>query len=80
MLESPPKELTFKQWTLLRAYKCVIIQYVLNSITPHLYAYSSVVSYSCLQSLQEVTLFGLKCARQFWQSEPYGPDLEPFKH
>lgn len=48
-------------------YECVITQLVSLSITLHLYTYSSVVVYPCLQSIQEVTLFSSKCARQLVQ-------------
>lgn len=44
----------------------MIIQLV-SVIMPHLYIHSSVVFYSCLQSVPEVTLFSSKCSRQFWQ-------------
>ena len=37
------------------------------TITLHLYTYSSVVVYPCLQSVKEVTLFSSKCARQLVQ-------------
>jgi len=48
-------------------YECVITQLVSLSITLHLYTYSSVVVYPCLQSAQEVTLFSSKCYRQLVQ-------------
>lgn len=52
-------------------YECVITQLVSLSITLHLYTYSFVAVYSCLQSVQEVTLFSSKCARQLCTRSVY---------